>query len=815
MKKIFSIVASAAVAFSALAQQAPISVRWEMVKNGAEKGFYSSRFVIKNVSEAPLEKNWQFYFNQFSRRLKLADSLPVDIKEVSTSYYQVTPNARYRSLAPGDSMVVEMMMRGTMVNICYTPMGGHVVMNGDTKKPMAVNIDIAPLDHPDQYQQRPNDYPDGNRMWAFNETLKNAQAPAHCYDAFPTPKSVALTGGFTQIGNVITLKANCKAAKRYLTTELNRRGIYATGNPQATIELKLVKHLAGEAYEMVVNDGHVTISAGTTEGCINGAKTLISALDHSTAHSIENAVIKDSPDFGYRGFMLDVSRNFTTFENMKRVIDLLAYYKLNVLHLHFSDDEAWRIEIPGLPELTEVAARRGCTLDEKEHIASIFDGNGNPDDLSQSANGYYTRSQMIEMLKYATERGVKIIPEIETPAHARAALVAMKARYAKYIGTDKAMAEQYKMWDDNDKSVYTSAQSYHDNVLNVAHEGVFNFIYKVVDELEAMWKDAGLKLDIVHLGGDEVPKGSWDASPDIQALMQQKGLKNAHEVSEYFIRRVSEHLALKGIKAGGWQEVGLDHPDAHNATVAPRFAMVNAWSTVGSRANVPYLLANAGYPTILSNVTNFYVDMAYSWHQYDKGLHWGGVCDEYAAWFAQPFDVYRSERYDYNGLPLDVLKAGEGKTTLEKPENIIGVQGQLWSETIRNFDQVQYYMLPKIFGLALRGWNAKPEWDDAQPDTYIAARANFNAKAARELAVLHRHGYNFRLGLPGAKIDGGMLVVNTQYPGEMVRYTLDGSEPTQLSPLWTAPVAVDKSVKLIKVKAYYLGKESLSTYLWP
>lgn len=819
MKRLLSIVASAAVALTALAQQAPISVRWEMGRNGAEKGFYSSRFVIKNVSQTPLEKNWQFYFNQFSRRLKLGDQLPVDIKEVSTTYYQVTPNARYRTLAPGDSMVVDMLMRGTMVNICYVPMGGHVVMNGDTKSPLAVKIDIAPLDKPEQFQSRPNDYPDGNRMYAFNESLKGAQAPAHCYDIFPTPKSVTLTGGYTQIGNVVSIKSEkfhkFSSAKRYVREELNKRGIYATGNPKTVVVLKEDKTLSGEAYKMVVKNDSVVISAGELAGALNGAKTLVAAIDHSTAHRLENAVITDSPDFAHRGFMLDVARNFTTFENMKRLIDMLAYYKLNVLHFHFSDDEAWRVEIPGLPELTEVAARRGCTLDEKEFAASIFDGNGNPNDLTQSANGYYTRHQMISLLKYAAARGVRVIPEIETPAHARAALVAMKARYNKYIGTDKALAEQYKMWDDNDKSEYTSAQSYHDNVLNVAHEGVFNFVYKVVDELEKIWKAAGLKLDVVHLGGDEVPKGSWDASPDIQALMKEKGFKNAHEVSEYYIRRVTEHLAQKGIKAGGWQEVGLDHPDSHNATVAPRFAMVNAWSTVGSRANIPYRLANAGYPTILSNVTNFYVDMAYTWHQYDKGLHWGGYCDEYASWYAQPFDVYRSERFNYDGQPLDVLKAAEGKTKLEKPENIIGVQGQLWAETIRDFAQVQYYMLPKIFGLALRGWNAKPEWDDAKPETYIAARANFNAKVNKELCVINQQGYNFRLGLPGAKVENGKLFVNTQYPGEVVRYTLDGSEPTGASPIWFAPVEVGASVKLIKVKAYYLGHESLSTYLWP
>ncbi len=815
MKKLLSLLTTTAVTLSAMAQTSPIYVRWEMGRNNAEKGFYSSRFVIKNVSAKPLEKNWQFYFNQFSRRLKLSDSLPVDIKEVSTTYYQVTPNQRYHTLAPGDSMVVDMLTRGSLVNICYTPMGGHVVMNGDTHSPLAVKIQVAPLDQPWQFQDRPNDYPDGPRVYALNQELQQAQAPAHCYDIFPMPKSVTLTGGFTQIGNVVSVKwGKFAAAKRYMVEQLGKRGIYATGNPQTTISFVASKSLTGEAYEMTVDNGAVTISAGTLAGAMNGVKTLIAALDHSKARRMENAVIKDSPDFGHRGFMLDVARNFTTFDNVKRVIDLLAYYKLNVFRFHITDDEAWRLEIPGLPELTQVASRRGCTLDEEEFLAPVYDGNGNPNDLTQSANGYYTRAQMIELLKYATSRGVKIVPEIETPGHARAAIVAMKARFRKYAATDMALAEQYKLWDDADKSVYTSAQDYHDNVLNLAHEGVYRFVFKVVDELENIWKDAGLKLDMVHLGGDEVPKGSWEASPDVAAFMKEKGMKTTHEVSEYYMRRVSAYLAQKGIKVGGWQEVGINHPDWHNAEVAPRFGMVNAWSTVGSRANVPYLLANAGYPTVISNVTNFYVDMAYTWHQYDKGLHWGGHVDEYSSWYAQPLNVYRSERYAYDGHALDVLKASDGKTSLEKPQNIIGVEGHLWAETIRSFNQVQSYMLPKIFGLAHRGWNAKPEWDDALPQSFISARALYNAKVGKELGVVSQLGYHFHLGQPGAKVENGKLLVNTRYGCEEVHYTLDGSEPTTSSSVWTAPVPVDASVKIIKVKAYYLGMESLSTYIW-
>ncbi|MBR6947609.1 MAG: family 20 glycosylhydrolase, partial [Muribaculaceae bacterium] len=509
----------------------------------------------------------------------------------------------------------------------------------------------------------------------------------------------------------------------------------------------------------------------------------------------------------------DIARNFVIKPaDFKRTIDLLAYYKINTIQFHFTDDEAWRLEIPGFPELTQVAARRGATLDENGYLAQIFDGNGNPDDLSQCANGYYTRAEFIDLLKYARSRGVRVIPEIETPGHARAAIVAMKNR-----AKNNPTAEQFRLWDDKNESVYTSAQSYHDNVLNVASDDVYRFIDRVVAELEKMYKEAGLKLEIVHLGGDEVPNGAWSKSPDVQALMQREGLKTQHEVSEYYVKRISELLAARKIRIEGWQEVALNHKPEFNTVVAPRVAGVNAWSTVGSRSDVPYRLANDGYPVILSNVTNFYMDMAYSWHQNEQGLHWGGKVDEFDAWSALPANIYASARTAVDGTPINITTAGDGKVGLEKPENIIGVQAQLWGETLRSFDEVQYMLLPKMMGVSERAWTAMPEWSKNLTDNqaYNEARHQYNLKiGTRELPLLKGMGYTFRVGPPGIKLVDGNLMINTQYPDELVTYTLDGSEPTVDSPRWTAPVPVKTQPQVIKAKAFYLGHESVTTYLF-
>ena len=806
-----------------MSAQSPIAVDWRMGQNNTTANNYSSRFVIKNISKQPLNSDWEFFFNQFSRSVSVPAGCPVDVEEVSTTYYRIRPNANYKALAAGDSLVIDLLMGGALINKNYMPGGGHVVLNGDMTKPIAVNINRSPLDKPGQWRDH-KAYPDGNYMYAYNEAINGFGDgyTGNDYDIFPAPKQVDIEDGFTQVGSLVSIKygkwfqwGGYRRAKALLTDELQKRGVYVSSGQKTVIELLLDKKLStnGEYYTLRVHDGKISIHGVTQAALMNGVKTLIAALDHSKGHRLQNCFVIDWPDFGYRGVMLDIARNFVINPaDFKRTIDLLSYYKINTIQFHFTDDEAWRLEIPGFPELTQVAARRGATLDEKGYLAQIFDGNGNPDDLSQCGNGYFTRAQFIELLKYARAHGVRIIPEIETPGHARAAIVAMKNR-----AMNNPTAEQFRLWDDKNESVFTSAQSYHDNVLNVASDDVYRFIDRVVEELQKMYKEAGLKLEIVHLGGDEVPNNAWSKSPDVQALMQREGLKTQHEVSEYYIKRISQLLAARKIRIEGWQEVALDHKPEFNAVVVPHVAGVNAWSTVGSRSDVPYRLANDGYPVILSNVTNFYMDMGYSWHQNEQGLHWGGKVDEFDAWSGLPANIYASARTAVDGTPLNITTAGDGKAKLEKPENIIGIQAQLWGETLRSFDEVQYMLLPKMMGVSERAWTAMPEWSKNLTDNqaYNEARHQYNLKiGTRELPLLKGMGYTFRVGPPGIKVVDGMLLINTQYPDELVTYTLDGSEPTVDSPRWTAPVPVKTQPQVIKAKTFYLGHESVTTYLF-
>jgi hexosaminidase len=230
---------------------------------------------------------------------------------------------------------------------------------------------------------------------------------------------------------------------------------------------------------------------------------------------------------------------------------------------------------------------------------------------------------------------------------------------------------------------------------------------------------------------------------------------------------------------------------------------------------LPYKLANAGYPVILCNVTNFYLDMSYSKHQGDPGLYWGGFVNEYNSFDMLPFDIYKSVRRDLSGKPVDINTVSTGKTQLNKGavSQIVGMQGQLWAETFRCFEQIEYNCFPKMFGLVDRAWNIQPEWSNPyNQQKYETAKLEYNAKIAKyELPRISRKGINFRVAQPGIILRDGLLFANSTIPGAIIRYTTDGSEPDENSAIWKEPVSCD--AMQVKAKAFYLGKKSLTTLL--
>jgi len=809
----------------------PVSVVWEMGQNNIDGlNAFESTFFITNNGTEPLGRNWVIYYNLMSSfPLNDDENAPIRMESLVASFHRMYPTEHFEPLAPGETLVFTTRHRGWLIREAQAPQGMYIVFlddDGNEMQPQTIELTTLSFDREYQWTRTGQWFPHSDGEFVFSEnsrfnTQVNNLSVAHI---LPTPKSIEKTSGtstFSRNVNLVFDDAFENEANlfRNRMTSLFGARFSTNGTTVELVRLSPDKDLPAEYYGLTVHDGRFILTAQTPHGMFNATQSLVKILGNALGHArnlpveIPNMHISDYPDIGYRGFMLDVSRNFTRKENLLKLIDHLALYKISVLHLHLTDDEGWRIEIPGLPELTEVGSRRGHTLNEHYHSVPLYDWGWDANCPHSLANGYYTRDEFIYILKYAAARHIRVIPEVDIPGHARAAILAMNNRYRKYIDTNPEKAYEFLLIDFNDTSRFSSAQHYTDNVINVAMPSTYRFIEHVIEEIYQMYVDAGLRLEIFHVGGDEVPKGSWEGSEIALAFMAEKGMTEIRDLKDYYMERVLDMMDARGIQLAGWEEVVM-MPDLRtvNERFVGRNVLTYAWNTIPDWGGdeLPYRLANAGYPIILSNVGNFYMDLAYASHPEENGLSWGGYVNEFNSFDMLPFDIYRSLRRDTRGRPIDIHNINKLPLNYDARHMIKGLQAQLWTETIRSFEQIQYYIFPKMFGLIERSWNMEPAWSAPYcDDAYMEALRFYNAQLSKhELPRLKRMGVNFRVAPPGIIVRDGMLHANTQIPDAVIRFTTDGTIPNANSPIWTEPVAVD--AELIMARTFYLGKESIT-----
>lgn len=500
-------------------------------------------------------------------------------------------------------------------------------------------------------------------------------------------------------------------------------------------------------------DGECRVEAADEDGAYYAQVTLDNLMRNAGGNELPNVVIEDWPDLQYRGLMLDISRNFTNKDNILKLIDVLSHYKVNVFHLHFGDDEGWRLEMPQFPELTSYGAYHAFPVRneqgeyiEEDYLMPSYDGSIDPADMSSAANGHLSKEDYIEILEYAWKRRISVIPEFDTPGHSRAAIKAMEA-YAERTGD-----ETYLLSEKEDKSEYCSVQYYKDNALNVALPSTYRFIEVVFDNLIAYHQEAGVPLPAIHVGGDEVPEGAWVESPACQKIMAERGWDDVELLKSYYIENVLDIAEERGVKIAGWQELVMDLEDQVYERMKKNLYSINFWHTGHGQEEYPYHYANDDVPVVLSNMTNTYMDFAYTPDKTERGLSWGGFVDERRSFSLLPYDIYRSVRWDDYGKMRDISTLPEGKTRLEKKDNIIGVQAQLWTETVRNFDHVTSYIFPKVCGVFERAWNASPSWegtleaDDAafmnDLDRYYSTVVSHEIPYYEEVGIAYRYKRN-------------------------------------------------------------------------
>ena len=512
----------------------------------------------------------------------------------------------------------------------------------------------------------------------------------------------------------------------------------------STIRDRMVE---GDDYTVEVKKDQAALNANGSDGLFYAIQTFRQLLPAAASPSIAVPVVKieDSNRFRYRGMHLDISRHFQPVEFVKKFIDLMSQYKFNYFHWHLTDDQGWRIEIKKYPKLTEIGSKRPETV--KERNLTPYIGDGIPH------GGFYTQEQIKDVVKYAKERHITVVPEIELPGHASAALAAYPQLGCK---TDY----QYKVqttWGIF-KEVFCPTDE------------TFKFLEDVLDETIKLFPDS----PYIHIGGDEVLKDHWKESAFVQELKKKENLKDEHEVQSYFVRRIEKFINSKGKKIIGWDEI-LEGGLAPNATVM-------SWR--GMRGGIE--AAKAKHDVIMTPTDFVYLDYGQGDPAYEP-LNIGSY-------------VPLEKVYSFEPVPKE-LSADEEKY-------IIGGQANIWTEYIKTPSHVEYMAFPRMLALA------EVVWSRPEDKNYADFLRRLNAQLPRLDAQNVHYRIPEPGGLRNIVTQNEKVSLEIQVaPGTRVYYTTDGTTPDEKSTVYTAPIEIPlkehEPVTLKTIVANTLGRKSV------
>jgi hexosaminidase len=800
---------------------APLSLRWQSAPDtGAPvvpAGGMRARFVITNTGSTPLAaRGWSLYFDCEEG---VATGVPAGgfvFEQIAGTFYRVHPTVGFDGLGPGQSAVVDFTLLGPPQNEAEAPRGFYLAfdaMPGSAQ--VLTDVQPAPIALRSDARTVEQTYERNALLVPF--------AASELPPVLPSPRRFERRTGelhWTSMPEIIAptaLHAEAASARALLAPYFPAHvATHASAAPHADTRGAPLRLRVGpipgaaspEAYELDVDPVHgVQLQGQGVVGVARGLESLRQLLPITRAPGetvlLPAIAISDAPRFAYRGLMLDVARNFQSKETVFRVLDLMARFKLNVFHFHLTDDEGWRLEIPGLPELTTIGARRGHPGAGVDRLPPAY-GSG-PDPATPFGSGHYRVADYIEILRHAAALHIEVIPEIEMPGHARAAVVAMAERARRLGVAADAAADRYLLNDRADASIYSSAQLYHDNVMNPALPSTYAFIGRVVDAMVDMHRAAGVPLRSLHLGGDELPDGAWERSPACTALMQREHLSDRRELWQYFYARVDQLLRRHGLAAAGWEELGTMRQRVAgqdrvvpNPNLSGRGFTLFVWRNIEGADDLAYRLANAGYDTVLTPASRLYLDMTPYSDPEEAGQTWAAHVDLDTVFDYIPYDDVRVAPDNPSRRPgMEALTAA-GRARIK------GIEAPLFGETLYDPTRLEYMLMPRLLAAAERAWAPDPEWTTesdparaahlhAQAWSTFVAQLGFNVlpRLDAELPQLH-----YRLPPPGLKRSGDSVLANEQIPGLVLRYTLDGSAPTARSAQVSGPIAAAGTVRV-------------------
>ncbi|MBO2011180.1 beta-N-acetylhexosaminidase [Hymenobacter negativus] len=579
----------------------------------------------------------------------------------------------------------------------------------------------------------------------FSVLGQGSQTPAQRLGLVPLPREVKATAGMYPLPQKLSIYATSKDEQnvagllKEMLTALGHTVTLTTSRPAAQIALLTAAQPNAEAYQLVVDQAGIRISAAGGAGLFYGSRTLLQLLPArpTATAQVPYVRIADEPAFRWRGGMLDVSRHFFPVSFVKKYIDFLAAYKFNTFHWHLTDDQGWRIEIKKYPKLTQVSAFRKETLIGAQQL---FKG---PADFKYDATpygGFYTQEQIREVVAYAQRRYVTIVPEIEMPGHS----VAVLAAYPE-LACKPGTYETWTMWGVNEDIVCPT-------------EPTFRFFEDVLTEVCALFPGK-----YVHIGGDEAPKARWKESAAVQEIMKREGYTDVEKVQGWFNRRIEKFLAGQGKKLIGWDEI-------LEGGIAPS-AAVMSWR--GEKGGVE--AAKMGHDVVMSPTTHLYVNYGQSPkpHSPYEPLMIGGYI---------PLDVI----YNYNPLPAELTPAQQ--------QHVLGPQANLWTEYITTPAAAEYMLFPRLLAVS------EVAWTPAASKSYAAFLPRMSQQFARLDQQRINYRVPEPLGLDSTSMvkqgSKAVFTLRSLVPGAQIRYTLDGHLPDETAALYNGPLAVPLNNRL-------------------
>ncbi|MDP4527526.1 family 20 glycosylhydrolase [Alkalimonas delamerensis] len=777
-----------------------------------EPGRFSARIEVYNGSNHALpagERDWAWYFHSI-RKIDTTQSQGLQLEHVQGDLHRIRPTSEFAGLAAGDSIALRFTSAPWIIS--YSDwMPRAFMVSGSLAPSIFANTDsetfhdfVRPMTEPEQLLRNFGDGDQFQTMTPERRFANNSNNPSSTplnasqlqQRIIPQPVQLQHRRGHTSFGPHWQLQARGALAQEadYLTEQLSQYFgqplSSAPNSPQIELQLdSSLPNLKPEGYQLSIERQRIRITGYDEAGVFYGIQSLLALLPVQSAAEVTLPQLSmlDYPRFSWRGMHYDMARNFHGLEVTLRLIEQMGRYKLNKLHLHLTEDEGWRLEIPGLPELTEIGANRCFDLTEQQCLLTQL-GTGPFSD--GTGNGYYSREDFIQILRHAKKHHIEVIPEIDMPGHARAAIKAMEARYQRLQATGQPEeARRFLLSEADDRSEYLTVQNYNDNSINVCLDSSYAFIDKVMYELQQMYREAGLRLRVFHMGGDEVGAGSWQGAPACQQLMAEplNGVAGVGDLKPYFINRVAQLANQRGLAMAAWED-GL-MADSTRPFRREQFdnseVIVNAWDNIwewgyGDRA---YRFANEGYQVVQSAGTNLYFDHPQDVHPEERGYYWAArYTDTEKVFFYRPDHLYSNAEYTRDGTPITDLEAllGRALPELEKPDNMLGIQGQVWTETIRTAEQLEPMIYPRLIALAERAWH-RAEWE---PNKQSApARLSWQQFLQRLTSVefprLAQTGAGHYMPPPGAIREQGNIRANHAWPAIRIEYSLDQGQSWQ------------------------------------